>query len=188
MVWFKLIIFFLGFIYFNHIAACLMFYIGKIQYEDYEYVRFDNRTWIKVFGEPEYHDYEPLLEMSMFDAYVNCLYWAYACWGTVAYGDIIPVTPAEKLYVFLIMIIAKIFTAFIYAEAASVVSNYHAAATEHNNRKTLVKQWMNSKNLPLSLQKRVFAFYDLLWNELKGHDDTAILNMFPESLQTDIRF
>lgn len=86
------------------------------------------------------------------------------------------------------MIIAKIFTAFIYAEAASVVSNYHAAATEHNNRKTLVKQWMNSKNLPLSLQKRVFAFYDLLWNELKGHDDTAILNMFPESLQTDIRF
>ena len=79
MVWFKLIIFFLGFIYFNHIAACLMFYIGKIQYEDYEYVRFDNRTWIKVFGEAEYHDYEPLLEMSMFDAYVNCLYWAYAC-------------------------------------------------------------------------------------------------------------
>jgi hypothetical protein len=49
----------------------------------------------------------------------------------VAYGDIIPVTPAEKIYGFFVMIIAKIFVAFIYAEAASVVSNYHSAYTAH---------------------------------------------------------
>ena len=45
--------------------------------------------------------------------------------GTVAYGDIIPVTPAEKLYGILAMIIAKVFTAFIYAEAANVISSVH---------------------------------------------------------------
>ena len=45
--------------------------------------------------------------------------------GTVAYGDIIPVAAAEKVYGIIAMIIAKVFTAFIYAEAANVVSSVH---------------------------------------------------------------
>jgi hypothetical protein len=44
-----------------------MFFIGKLQYEESPHVRFDNRTWISVFGEPVYHDYEPILDMPMFD-------------------------------------------------------------------------------------------------------------------------
>lgn len=38
-----------------------------------------------------------------------------------------PVTPAEKIYAFIVMMIAKIFVAFIYAESASVVSGSHKA-------------------------------------------------------------
>ena len=51
--------------------------------------------------------------------------------GTVAYGDIIPVTPAEKIYGIVAMIFAKVLTAFIYAEAANVVSSFHSSFTEH---------------------------------------------------------
>ena len=68
------------------------------------------------------------------------MYWAYATCGTVAYGDIIPVTPAEKIYAFVIMIVAKVFTAFIYAEAASVVSSYHSAYTKHTQKKKTIKR------------------------------------------------
>ena len=53
------------------------------------------------------------------------MYWAFACCGTVAYGDIIPVTPAEKIFGIFAMLAAKVFTAFIYAEATNVVSAYH---------------------------------------------------------------
>ena len=45
--------------------------------------------------------------------------------GLVAYGDIIPVAPFEKIYCILSMIIAKVFTAFICAEAANLVSSVH---------------------------------------------------------------
>jgi hypothetical protein len=44
----------------------------------------------------------------------------------------IPVTYAEKIYAFVVMITAKVFVAFIYAEAASVVSDYHATYATHN--------------------------------------------------------
>lgn len=55
------------YIYLNHIAACLFFFIGKIQFEEYPNARFDNRTWMSVFGEPAIHDYEPILELDMID-------------------------------------------------------------------------------------------------------------------------
>ena len=45
--------------------------------------------------------------------------------GTVAYGDIIPVAPAEIIFGLFSMILAKVFTAFIYAEAANVVNSVH---------------------------------------------------------------
>ena len=51
------------------------------------------------------------------------LYWAYATCGTVAYGDMIPVTNAEKIFDIIAMLLIKIWTAFLYAEAAKMMSN-----------------------------------------------------------------
>ena len=114
------------------------------------------------------------------------MYWAYATCGTVAYGDIIPVTPVEKIYAFVIMIVAKVFTAFIYAEAASVVSSYHSAYTKHTQKKQKITKWMDHVKMDDSLQIRVHNYLDLLWDKLRGHDDTAIKSELPESLQTEI--
>jgi hypothetical protein len=108
-----------------------MFYIGKIQYEEYPYARYDNRTWFSVFGEPSFHDYDPMLDLPAIQQYIHTLYWAYATAGTIAYGDIIPVTYAEKMFALVIMIAAKILAAFVYAEATSVVSDSHAPYNKH---------------------------------------------------------
>jgi hypothetical protein len=59
------------------------------------------------------------------------LYLGYSICGTGAYGDLMPYTPSEKICIFTIMIIAKFFVAFIYAEASHVVSNVNAAYTRH---------------------------------------------------------
>jgi hypothetical protein len=66
------------YIYLNHFAACGMFLVGKLQLEEDPNARFDNRTWMLVFGELPYHDYEPILDMTMIEQYIHCLYWAYA--------------------------------------------------------------------------------------------------------------
>jgi hyperpolarization activated cyclic nucleotide-gated potassium channel 2 len=122
----------------------------------------------------------------MFDQYIHSLYWAYATCGTVAYGDIIPVTPVEKIYGFVVMIIAKIFVAFIYAEAATVVANSHADFTNYINKKALVKQWMQRIKLRPDIQHRTLAYYDLLWRKLKGYDDSHIMEPLSENLKIDI--
>lgn len=42
--------------------------------------------------------------------------------GAVMYGDIIPFTPPEQMFTFLAMFSARIFLAFVFAEAASYLS------------------------------------------------------------------
>jgi hypothetical protein len=59
---FVLSIYFVCFVYLTHFAACLMFYVGRLQLEHDPNARFDNRTWISVFGEAPYNTYDPLLD------------------------------------------------------------------------------------------------------------------------------
>ena len=46
----------------------------------------------------------------------------------------------EKVYGMVAMILAKVFTAFIHAEAANVVSQVHLAFTEYIIRKKQISQ------------------------------------------------
>ena len=173
MVFANLFLYFLGFIFLNHFAACFLFYVGRIQYESYPYARFDNRTWFTEFGSLPFNaHFEKIWALPADEQYIHCLYWAFACIGTVAYGDIIPVTVAEKTYGIIAMIIAKVFTAFIYAEAANVVSSFHSSSTEHVLKKKSVQMWMTHKSLPSDIQHRVLYYYDLLWQKFRGIDDT----------------
>lgn len=63
MMYYTLILYFIMFIYLNHFAACFMFYIGRIQYEEDPHARFDNRTWMSEFGNTPYHGYDHILDL-----------------------------------------------------------------------------------------------------------------------------
>ena len=45
--------------------------------------------------------------------------------GAVMYGDVIPYTLAEQLFTFVAMFGARIYLAFVFAEAASFLSQIH---------------------------------------------------------------
>jgi hypothetical protein len=62
------------------------------------------------------------------------------------------------------MITAKILAAFVYAEATSVVSDAHAPYNKHIQKEKDIKQWMAHINLDPDIQRRVLAYYDILWN------------------------
>ncbi len=53
------------------------------------------------------------------------------------------------------MISAKIFVAFIYAAAASLVSDLNAAYTRHSQKESTMRAWMSHIKLPYSLRHRV---------------------------------
>jgi len=56
--------------------------------------------------------------------------------GAVMYGDIIPFTLSEQIFTFGTMFTARIYLAFLYAEAASYLSSVHQAYTLHIQKRT----------------------------------------------------
>ena len=65
---------------------------------------------------------KPAVEMDKMELYWQFYYLSSCTMGAVMYGDIIPFTPPEQMFTFLAMFSARIFLAFVFAEAASYLS------------------------------------------------------------------
>ena len=67
------------------------------------------------------------------------------------YGDIIPYTLAEQLFTFVAMFSARIYLAFVFAEAANFLSSIHVNKSMHKQRAERVEFWMKQNNFPSQL-------------------------------------
>ena len=65
---------------------------------------------------------KPGSEMPPLELYAQFLYLSSCTMGAVMYGDIIPYTLTEQLFTFFAMFSARIYLAFVFAEAANYLS------------------------------------------------------------------
>ena len=108
------------FIFGAHFMSCIYIFIGSR--EDGQDSRFDGQT---LFGDMLNRDFitlQPASEMSKLELYIQFLYLSSCTMGAVMYGDIIPFTLAEQLFTFCAMLTARIYLAFVFAEAANYLS------------------------------------------------------------------
>ena len=145
----------------------------------------ETEGWLHVFDEEPYTHFGPMEDLPVTHQYILSLYLIMMSVGD-AHGPLGPQTPAEKLTVFTIMVLAKVFLAFVYAEAVTLISFSHELYTHHLQRVKEISGWMNHLKLPAALRERVDKYYDMLWARLKGFHDSEIMNDLPESLKTDI--
>ena len=68
--------------------------------------------------------------------------------GAVMYGDIIAFTLSEQAFTFVAMFSARIFLAFVFAEAASFLSQLHMNKSMHNQKLARIEQWMKLNSFP----------------------------------------
>ena len=69
--------------------------------------------------------------MQPIEVYGNFLYLASCTMGAVMYGDVIPMAMSEQVFTFCAMIVARMYLAFLFAEAASYLSSLHIAKSSH---------------------------------------------------------
>lgn len=86
-----------------HLIACFWVFIGLFYLDSPE-------NWISSFGFQDYSDL-PLYAVSF--------YWTVTTLTTIGYGDIYPTNSAERVYVFVVMIIGI----FMYSSTVSSISN-----------------------------------------------------------------
>lgn len=108
--------------------------------------------------------------------------------GAVMYGDMIPLTLSEQMFTFIAMFTARIYLAFLYAEAAAYLSSVHLSYSNHVRVRSTIIKYLELHNLPYDMKKRVYKYQDVLWENFKGINENEIIRDLPESIQKQIKF
>jgi CRP-like cAMP-binding protein len=155
---------------FAHWLACAYGLVEELEGSKYSWMRsteFGNVVIGAVDGDPR--DI-----VSSWDLYVAALYWSTMTISTIGYGDIVPVTMVERVYV----IIAMLVGAFEYGYIVGAVSNIIATRNEKINKFQMVMRDLNAfltdHNLPQHLRVRLREYFKY---QLQGTDGQVHLKL-----------
>lgn len=118
--------------------------------------------------------------------YIDALYWTITTITTVGYGDIIPLTNAQKLYAVFVQILGFGVFTFAIGTVASRLMRKDPARVKYEENIEGLASLIHYKTLPGNLRNRILNFYRYMLEKRLGYDETAFLESLPESLQTEV--
>jgi Cyclic nucleotide-binding domain/Ion transport protein len=119
-------------------------------------------------------------------SYLRALYWTIETLSTVGYGDVTPATNAETLYTIGVMIFGVGVYGYIIGNVASILANIDPAKAQHLANMEKLTAFMNYRNIPPRLQKRIRDYYAYLWEKRMSFEESSAVAALPPSLQTDV--
>lgn len=99
----------------------------------------------------------PMLEMKLYQAYVNGVYWAQLC---VIGADVYPETYGEVLFTNCVTLLGIGVFAIIIGSASSLVANMDQVASDIQREKDQIRHFLKTNSIPKGLQIRIINFFD----------------------------
>lgn len=118
--------------------------------------------------------------------YIRALYWTIQTLSTVGYGDLTPATSAQTLYAMGVMMIGVGVYGYIIGNVASILAKIDPAKVFYLENMERLTAFMNYRNIPPRLQRRIRDYYAYLWEKRLSYDESTIITSLPPSLQTDV--
>eukprot|EP00892_Ulva_mutabilis_P000659 jgi/Ulvmu1/10594/UM065_0048.1 len=163
-----------------HCLASVLFFIGRWQVKDLELGApndFVGAPWVIN---------ECLQFADATTQYSVAFYWAVTTITTVGYGDIVPNTNTDKVFIMLAMFFSGTLQAAILANVAVAVESLQA---KHTLIATRIRQFMAGlkfHDIPAPLTSRVLDSIEYYASQRYGVQDQDTLQVFPHRLQVDI--
>jgi hypothetical protein len=118
--------------------------------------------------------------------YITSLYWVVETLSTVGYGDIIPSNNLQYLYATVIMLFGVGMYGFIIGNVANILAKSNPARTQFFNNLEQLKIFVNYRNIPVSLQKKIRDYYNYIWKKKLGFDESIFLYGLTQGLQNEV--
>ncbi len=118
--------------------------------------------------------------------YINGLYWTITTLTTVGYGDITPITNAQKVYAIFVQIAGFGVFTFVIGTVASRLMRKDPARVRYEENVDGLVSLMHFKTLPKPLRVKIMDFYKYMWKNRLGYDETSFLHSLPENIQTEV--
>ncbi|CAD8145901.1 unnamed protein product [Paramecium octaurelia] len=142
------------FLFASHIIACFWHFIAIQESE------FENNTWIQR---------AQLSEENWKVRYLTSFYWACITTLTIGYGDIIPVTKYEKVFVIFVTLLSSIIFGYTISSIGSIFAQMSENKNYLRDRMTMIDSFLKKRGLNKDLQVKVKKFFEYY---LKQERDT----------------
>jgi len=178
-----LILAFLG-----HTLGCFFFGVGMLSR------RCDvdgacTPTWFSEYGGLTFAEEIDEAETSISQLYLWSIYWSVMTLTTTGYGDIVPTNDTERAYMIFMMGVSALTFAYMVSEVSRLLSSLDRHESEVGEKIASVKQYVQSRGIPLGLAKRIKRHYKYLFTHRAPFDEMELLNGCPPTLRSDtIRF
>ena len=118
--------------------------------------------------------------------YNYALYWTVTTLTTVGYGDITPTSNIGRIYSMGIMLVGAATYGIIIANFSRMIMLADKYKEESKEKKNGLMQFMKYYNIPSSLQRQVFSFYNHLLTKNISDEDSQIIKDLPQALQNEL--
>jgi voltage-gated potassium channel len=118
--------------------------------------------------------------------YITSLYWCMQTITTVGYGDVIPPTVQHKIYAMLVMLFGVGVYGFVIGNIANILLKRDPARTQFLNNLERLRSFVNFREIPSVLQKRIRSYYEYIWKQKIGANESEFVDSLPDGLKTEV--
>lgn len=130
----------------GHFCGCAWHFVGQQEYYTFNM----ERTWMT--------EYEAdIMTYDWFDRYIVALYWSVITTVTVGYGDIYPVTTAERIFVIIVTLIICGVFGYCISNIGNIFKQMADKKMEHKKIIRSIHTYMRKRGLSHNLQLKVVA-------------------------------
>lgn len=155
-----------------HLMGCFWYLVAK-----YEGLGPD--TWVVRYG---------IQDESNSTLYISSIYWAMVTLSTIGYGDILPVTNAEKLIAIVWMILGVGFYSFTVGSLTSLLYTIDTSDASLNIKLLAIQEFAKEAGLDTELRLRLqkAVRYNSYSTEVPWSDKMALYEDLPQHLKHTI--